>query len=170
MNWKGSSSGCIVFPLTLYDKRSIFIVPFALWCYSRFSQAPFGALLRCTFSSVIPLQLLVSVIHATCAFRNLPRFTLLPSKKSALMLSPSLSCCQFSLKAIRVAWYTTLWLHVNQLAAILPSNAAISNLVGICTCCTAAVIASAASSELLAICCKCWVSAWLTALLTICAS
>ena len=48
-------------------------------------------------------------------------------------------------------------------------NADVSNLAGNCTCCTAVVLAAAARHGLPAVCCMCWVSAWHSALPTICA-
>ena len=99
----------------------------------------------------------MSVIYATCTFRNLTGFTLLPSKTSAptLSFSPSAAVNSAS-KPHALACYSTVWLHVNQLAALSPSNTGTLNLMGDCTCCTAAVLTGAASGGLLAVCCASW--------------
>ena len=94
----------------------------------------------------------MKVIHATCACRNIIVSMLLPSNVSDPTFSPSPSAAISPVsKPHAVAGYTTLSLYVNQLAALSPSNAGISNSVGDYTCSTTtAVLAAAASGELLA--------------------
>ena len=102
INLNGSPPGSIVFPLISRDRQSIYLVPFALQCDSRFLHASSGALLRCTISSAIPLQLLISVIQATCAFRKLTGSTLQLSKNITPNAQPTpFGCSQFFFKSIR---------------------------------------------------------------------
>ena len=90
------------------------------------------------------------------AFLNLTGSTLLPSKTSATMLIPFPSAAVSSVpKPHALVWYTTLGLHANQLAALSPSNAGISNLLRDCTCCTAVVFAAVAGGGLLPVYCIC---------------
>ena len=74
-------------------------------------------------------------------FRYVTGSTLLPSKTSAPRVNPFPSAAVSSAsKPHALAWYTALRLYINQLAALLPSNTGISNLIGDCTCCTSAVL------------------------------
>ena len=106
-NNRRSTTGTIMHPIG--QNVPVIIHISKLQSFMRFRQASFGASLRCTVSSAIPLQLLVSVIHAACVFHNLTGSTLLLSKASALTLSRSpLAAVSSAPKSHALAWYRTL--------------------------------------------------------------
>ena len=69
------------------------------------------------------------------------------------------SCCQFSLKATRFGLLHNALMPRQQLAALSPSNMGTSNLMGVCTCCTAVVLVAVTIDGLFAVCCTRWDSA-----------